>query len=103
MASLAPHCEHTEIMLLKTSRIWKCKACRKQFSIKTGTVFEDSPIGLDKWVSALWIIVNPKNDLSSYELHPSLCLTQKSAWFLSHRLRLAMQAGTFKNSPVTWK
>lgn len=91
-----PHCDHTEVMFLKTRRIWKCKACRKQFSIKTGTVFEDSPIVLDKWLSALWLIVNAKNGISSYELHRALGITQKSAWFMSHRLRLAMQAGTFK-------
>lgn len=91
-----PHCEHPKVMFLKTRRIWKCKACRKQFSIKTGSVMEDSPIGLDKWLSALWMIVNMKNGVSSYELHRSLGITQKSAWFLSHRLRLAMQAGTFK-------
>ncbi|MGI9069674.1 MAG: IS1595 family transposase [Pyrinomonadaceae bacterium] len=90
------HCEHTEVMFLKTRRVWKCKSCRKQFSIKTGTILEDSPIGLDKWLSALWIIVNSKNGVSSYELHRSLGITQKSAWFLSHRIRLAMQAGTFK-------
>jgi transposase-like protein len=90
------HCGHTEVMFLKTRRIWKCKSCRKQFTIKTGTILEDSPIGLDKWLSALWIIVNSKNGVSSYELHRTLGITQKSAWFLSHRLRLAMQAGTFK-------
>ena len=91
-----PHCEHTEVMFLKTRRIWKCKSCRKQFSIKTGTVLEDSPIGLDKWLSAIWLIVNSKNGISSYELHRALGITQKSAWFLSHRIRLAMQSGTFK-------
>lgn len=91
-----PHCDHAEVMFLKTRRIWKCKSCRKQFTIKTGTVLEDSPIGLDKWLAAIWMIVNSKNGVSSYELHRSLGITQKSAWFLSHRIRLAMQAGTFK-------
>jgi transposase-like protein len=91
-----PHCDHDQVMFLKTRRIWKCKACRKQFSIKTGTVLQDSPIGLDKWLSAIWLIVNAKNGVSSYELHRALGITQKSAWFLSHRIRLAMQAGTFK-------
>jgi len=90
-----PHCDHAEVMFLKTRRIWKCKSCRKQFSIKTGTVLEDSPIGLDKWLSAIWLIVNAKNGVSSYELHRSLGITQKSAWFLSHRIRLALQAGSF--------
>lgn len=93
-----PHCDGEQVGFLKTRRIWKCKTkeCRKQFSIKTGSVFEDSPIGLDKWLSALWIIVNAKNGVSSCELARALGITQKSAWFLSHRLRLAMQAGTFK-------
>src|SRR6266545_2072479 len=77
------HCGHTEVMFLKTRRIWKCKSCRKQFTIKTGTVLEDSPIGLDKWLSAIWLIVNAKNGVSSYELHRALGITQKSAWFLS--------------------
>ena len=91
-----PHCDHDQVMFLKTRRIWKCKACRKQFSIKTGTVLEDSPIGLDKWLAAIWMVVNNKNGKSSYEMARDLGITQKSAWFLNHRIRLAMQAGTFK-------
>jgi transposase-like protein len=90
------HCGHTEVMFLRTRRIWKCKSCRKQFTIKTGTVLEDSPIGLDKWLSAIWLIVNAKNGVSSYELHRALGITQKSAWFLSHRIRLALKAGSFE-------
>src|ERR1051325_11650890 len=93
---VCPHCSGSEVTFLKTRRIWKCRSCRKQFSIKTGTVLEDSPIGLDKWLSAIWIIVNAKNGVSSYELHRSLGITQKSAWFLSHRIRLALQAGSFE-------
>jgi len=91
-----PHCDHAEVMFLKTRRIWKCKSCRKQFSIKTGTIMEDSPIKLDKWLPAIWLIVNAKNGISSYEVHRTLGVTQKTAWFLMHRIRLAMQAGTFK-------
>lgn len=93
---ICQHCGHTEVMFLKTRRIWKCKSCRKQFTIKTGTVLEDSPIGLDKWLSAIWLIVNAKNGVSSYELHRGLGITQKSAWFLSHRIRLALKAGSFE-------
>src|ERR1051326_6940732 len=93
---VCPHCSGSEVTFLKTRRIWKCRSCRKQFSIKTGTVLEDSPIGLDKWLSAIWIIVNAKNGVSSYELHRSLGITQKSAWFLSHRIRLALKAGSFE-------
>jgi len=78
-----PHCSSDQVGFLKTRRIWKCKnkPCRKQFSIKTGTVLEDSPIGLDKWLSAIWLIVNAKNGISSYEIHRSIGLTQKTAWF----------------------
>ncbi|HEY6245400.1 MAG TPA: IS1595 family transposase [Pyrinomonadaceae bacterium] len=93
---VCPHCDSSEVTFLKTRRVWKCRSCRKQFSIKTGTILEDSPIGLDKWLSAIWIIVNAKNGVSSYELHRSLGITQKSAWFLSHRIRLALQAGSFE-------
>jgi transposase-like protein len=92
-----PHCSSDQVGFLKTRRIWKCKnkPCRKQFSIKTGTVLEDSPIGLDKWLSAIWLIVNAKNGISSYEIHRSIGVTQKTAWFLLHRIRLALQAGSF--------
>ncbi|HWN10712.1 MAG TPA: IS1595 family transposase [Pyrinomonadaceae bacterium] len=94
---ICPHCDSEQVGFLKTRRIWKCKAkeCRKQFSIKSGTVLEDSPIGLDKWLSAIWMIVNNKNGKSSYEMASDLGITQKSAWFLNHRIRLAMQSGTF--------
>ncbi len=81
---------------LKSRRVWKCKACKKQFSVKVGTIFEDSPIGLDKWLASIWLIANAKNGISSYELHRSIGITQKSAWFVLHRIRLAMQTGTFE-------
>jgi transposase-like protein len=80
-------------MFLRTRRIWKCSVCRKQFSIKAGTVFEDSPIGLDKWLPAVWLIANDKNGISSWELHRAIGVTQKTAWFMLHRIRLAMQDG----------
>jgi transposase-like protein len=78
--------------------MWKCKnkECFKQFSVKVGTVMEDSPIKLDKWLAAIWMIANCKNGVSSYEIHRALGITQKSAWFLNHRIRLAMQTGTFE-------
>jgi transposase-like protein len=72
------------------------KACHKQFSVKVGTIMEDSPIGLDKWLAAIWLIANAKNGISSYEIHRALGVTQKTAWFLLHRIRLAMQTGTFE-------
>ena len=86
-----PHCGADGPMFLKTRRIWKCSKCRKQFSIKAGTVFEDSPIGLDKWLPAVWMIAGAKNGISSWELHRALGVTQKTAWFMLHRIRLAMQ------------
>jgi transposase-like protein len=81
---------------LKTRRVWKCRSCKKQFSAKVGTIFEDSPIGLDKWLPAVWLIANCKNGISSYELAKDLGVTQKTAWFMLHRIRLAMQTGTFE-------
>jgi transposase-like protein len=91
-----PRCGHGETYYLAKRRVWKCKGCSKQFSIKVGTVMEDSPITLDKWLSAMWMIVNAKNGVSSYEIHRAIGVTQKSAWFLLHRIRLAMQQGTFE-------
>ncbi len=79
---------------LATQRRWKCKGCKKQFSVKVGTIFEDSPISLDKWLTALWMLVNCKNGISSYEVGRDLGITQKSAWFVLHRLRLALQHGS---------
>ena len=77
-------------------RIWNCKACRKQFTVKVGTIFEDSPLGLDKWLPATWLIVNAKNGISSCELARSLGVTQKTGWFMLHRIRLAMQNGSIE-------
>jgi transposase-like protein len=91
-----PMCEGTAVSYLSTRRLWKCKACKKQFSVKQGTVMEDSPIGLDKWLAAIWLIANAKNGISSCEISRALGVTQKSAWFLLHRIRLAMQSGTFE-------
>lgn len=92
---VCPACEGKEHSYLKTRRIWKCKACKKQFSVKVGTIFEDSPIPLDKWMVAIWIIANAKNGVSSHELARSLGVTQKTAWFLNHRIRTAMTAQSF--------
>lgn len=87
------HCGHGKASFLTTRRIWKCAKCRKQFSVKTGTIFEDSPIALDKWLLALWLVVNCKNGVSSWEIHRSVGVTQKSAWFMLHRIRLALKSG----------
>ncbi len=93
-----PYCAGKAVSYLSTRRKWKCmnKACHKQFSVKVGTVMEDSPIGLDKWLAAVWLITNAKNGISSYEIMRALGVTQKTGWFLLHRIRLAMQTGTFE-------
>lgn len=91
-----PRCKCDKVSFLSTRRLWKCKGCAKQFSVKVGTIFEDSPLGLDKWLPAVWVIVNAKNGTSSCELARSLGVTQKTAWFMLHRIRLALHDGTFE-------
>ena len=81
---------------LKTQRRWKCRDCRKQFSLKVGTIFEDSPLPFSKWLPAMWLLSNCKNGISSYELARDLGVTQKTAWFMLHRIRLAMESGSFE-------
>ena len=93
---VCPKCGGVEHSCLTTRRVWKCKACKKQFSVKVGTIFEDSALGLDKWLPAVWLIANSKNGISSHELGRALGTTQKSAWFMLHRIRLAMQTGSFE-------
>ena len=91
-----PRCDAREVSFLKTRRLWKCKGCKKQFSAKVGTIFEDSPIPLEKWLPAMWMLVNCKNGISSYELARALGVTQKTGWFMLHRLRAATQAKSFQ-------
>src|SRR5436309_5977614 len=92
-----PHCSSDNVgKLVLPRRIWNCKNCRKQFTVKVGTIFEDSPLGLDKWLPATWMIVNAKNGVSSCELARSLGVTQKTSWFMLHRIRLAMQDGSIE-------
>ena len=90
-----PACACTEYSYLTTRRVWKCKACKKQYSVKVGTIFENSPLPLSKWLPAVWLISNSKNGISSHELGRALGITQKSAWFMLHRIRLAMQTESF--------
>lgn len=85
------HCGADKPMFLRTRRIWKCSVCRKQFSFKAGTLLEDSSLGLDEWLPAIWMIANDRNAVSSWELHRALGVTRKTAWFMPHRIRLAMQ------------
>ena len=89
--AVCPHCLAKEPYYLATQRRWKCRKCRRQFSVKVGTIFEDSAIPLQKWLPALWMLVNDKNGVSSHELHRSLGVSQKSAWFMLHRLRLVLK------------
>jgi transposase-like protein len=93
---VCPHCGCKEHSYVSTRKIWRCKACSKQFSVKVGTIFEDSPITLDKWLAAVWMIANAKNGISSLEIHRAIGVTQKTAWFMLHRIRTAMQSGTFE-------
>lgn len=92
-----PQCGSDHVVYLEKARVWKCyaKHPKAKFSLKTGTVFEDSPLGVDKWLVALWLIVNCKNGISSCEIARDLGITQKSAWFMAHRLRMALHVGSF--------
>ena len=88
-----PNCGSEKVTYLENQRRWKCyeKHQKAQFSLKVGTLFEDSPVGLEKWLPALWLVTNCKNGISSYELARALGVTQKTAWFMLSRLRLALQ------------
>jgi transposase-like protein len=86
------HCHSRERhFYISTRRIWKCRSCRKQFSPKAGTIFEDSPIGLDRWLIAIWLVANSEQRVSSYKLHRLLGVTQTTAQFMLRRIRLAVQ------------
>src|SRR3984893_1972463 len=94
---VCPTCESKNVSFIASRRVWQCKTRhpKAQFSIKVGTIFEDSPIGLDKWLTAMWMVANCKNGVSSWEIHRALGVTQKSAWFMLQRIRYALQG---KNS-----
>src|SRR2546426_3382091 len=87
-----PTCGSYQVIFLANQRRWKCRQPheRRQFSVKVGTIFEDSPLGLDKWLTVMWQVVNCKNGISSYEVHRAIGITQKSAWFMDHRIRYAL-------------
>jgi len=91
-----PRCECDKTSFISTRNIWRCGGCKRQFSIKVGTIFENSGLGFDKWLPAIWLIANAKNGISSCELGRSLGVTQKTAWFMNHRIRAAMASGTFR-------
>lgn len=89
-------CGSDKIGHIKSRRMYQCKECRKQFSVKKGTIFEDSALSLDKWLCAIWMMVNAKNGVSSYEIARSIGITQKSAWHMQARIRKAMELGTIE-------
>ena len=89
-----PRCNSEKNSFVSTRKIWHCSDCKRQFSIKIGTIFEDSAIKYDKWICATWLIANAKNGISSYELGRSIGVCQKTGWFMLQRIRLAMQNGT---------
>jgi transposase-like protein len=91
-----PRCGSEKNSFVKTRKLWHCKGCKKQFTLKVGTIFEDSPITLDKWMMTMWMLANCKNGVSSYEIHRSIGVTQKTAWFMLHRIRVAMTDMTEK-------
>jgi len=94
-----PGCGCKAVSFIKTRRLWICKDCKKNFTVKVGTIMEDSPIGLDKWLIAIWMIANARDDVSSLKAHRVLGITQKSAWFLLHRIKLARQDKRFESRP----
>jgi hypothetical protein len=93
-----PKCGSKNVLFLEKYNRWHCREKHKapQFTLKTGTIFEDSPICLGKWLTAMWMVVNCKNGVSSWEIHRTLGVTQKTAWFMNHRIRLSMDSGDSK-------
>lgn len=100
---VCPTCGSTDVRFIGTRKVWECKQkhAKKQFSVKVGTVMEDSPIKLETWFSAMWMLANCKNGVSSYEIHRELGVTQKTGWFMLQRIRLAMQTGSIVKSKLT--
>jgi transposase-like protein len=90
---LCPHCGSDDVAWLPNAKVFKCyqKHDRQKFSLKVGTIFEDSPIALEKWLPVMWMLVNCKNGISSWEIHRAVKVTQKTAWFMLQRCRLALQ------------
>lgn len=99
--AICPYCKSERITFLEKENRFKCyekhqKGVSQKFSLKTGTIFEESHVSLDKWLAAMWMVVNCKNGISSYEIHRGLGITQKTAWFMDHRIRLALHQGSFE-------
>lgn len=92
-------CGSDRVAFIESRKVWRCNGCRKQFSVKVGTIFEDSPLGLEKWLPAIWMLTSAKQGVSSYQMARALGITQKSAWHLEHRIRVAMRTESF-NKPL---
>src|SRR5580658_9162425 len=94
---ICPRCGSTDVLFLEKYNRWHCRAkhAAPQFTLKTGTIFEDSPLGLDKWLASMWQVVNSRNGISSCETARAIGITQKSAWFMDHRIRFALHQGSF--------
>src|ERR1700674_217996 len=92
---ICPRCSSESNYFIKTRKLWLCRGCNKQFTLKVNTIFEDSALGMDKWMAAFWMLVNCKNGVSSMEIHRAIGITQKSAWFVLQRLRMALRSGSF--------
>jgi hypothetical protein len=93
-----PNCGGKDVIFLSTRQLWKCKQQhpRQQFSVKVGTIFEDSPIGLDKWFGAIWMVANHPEQVTALDLARDLQVSQKTAGYMIHRIQLAMNTGTFE-------
>jgi len=91
-----PRCDSDKVGFISTRKVWECKCCKtkKQFTVKVGSMMEDSAIPLEKWLCGIWLMCNSKNGISSHEIHRHIGVTQKSAWFMMHRIRLALQNGS---------
>ncbi|MGA9528416.1 MAG: IS1595 family transposase [Terriglobales bacterium] len=92
---ICPRCSSESNYFIKTRKLWLCRSCNRQFTLKVNTIFEDSALGMDKWMTAFWMLVNCKNGVSSMEIHRAIGVTQKSAWFMLQRLRTALSNRTF--------
>ena len=97
---ICPRCSTEKNSFIKTRRLWFCYTCKKQFTVKVKTIFEDSALGLDKWMTAVWMLSNCKNGISSHELARALGISQKAAWFMLHRIREALKEPKFGGGKI---
>lgn len=97
---VCPRCSTSKNSFIKTRRLWFCYTCKKQFTVKVKTIFEDSALGLDKWMTAVWMLSNCKNGISSHELSRALKISQKAAWFMLHRIREALKEPKFGKGKI---